>query len=121
MEIKLLALVLITLSVASWDAAEGRSLRSSTTPLNRYSFPPDFDFGVASSAYQYEGAVEEGGRAPSIWDRFTHEFPERTSMDNGDVAVDFYHRYKEDIKLMKEMNLDTFRFSLSWSRILPSK
>ncbi|XP_010497097.1 PREDICTED: beta-glucosidase 32-like, partial [Camelina sativa] len=120
MEIKLLALVLITLSVASWDAAQGRSLRSPTAPLNRYSFPPDFDFGVASSAYQYEGAVEEGGRAPSIWDRFTHEFPERTSMDNGDVAVDFYHRYKEDIKLMKEMNLDTFRFSLSWSRILPS-
>ncbi|EOA22623.1 hypothetical protein CARUB_v10003292mg, partial [Capsella rubella] len=96
MAIKLISLVVITLCVASWDAAEGiRSFRSpTTTPLNRYSFPPHFDFGVATSAYQYEGAVEEGGRTQSIWDKFTHEFPERTNMDNGDIAVDFYHRYK---------------------------
>ncbi|XP_006289725.2 beta-glucosidase 32 [Capsella rubella] len=122
MAIKLISLVVITLCVASWDAAEGiRSFRSpTTTPLNRYSFPPHFDFGVATSAYQYEGAVEEGGRTQSIWDKFTHEFPERTNMDNGDIAVDFYHRYKDDIKLVKEMNMDSFRFSLSWSRILPS-
>ncbi|XP_010493616.1 PREDICTED: beta-glucosidase 31-like [Camelina sativa] len=119
MEIKVIALV-FTLCVASWDTVEGRSFRFSTTPLNRYSFPPHFDFGVASSAYQYEGAAKEGGRTQSIWDNFTHAFPERTSMDNGDVAVDFYHRYKEDVQLMKGMNIDSFRFSLSWSRILPS-
>ncbi|CAD5332582.1 unnamed protein product [Arabidopsis thaliana] len=103
MAIKLIALV-ITLCVASWDVAQGRSLRFSTTPLNRYSFPPHFDFGVASSAYQYEGAVEEGGRSLSIWDNFTHAFPERTNMDNGDVAVDFYHRYKAMGRCSKWVN-----------------
>ncbi|ESQ39079.1 hypothetical protein EUTSA_v10001744mg [Eutrema salsugineum] len=112
--------LLVTLFVASWAVSKGRSLSFSTKPLDRYSFPPGFSFGVASSAYQYEGAVKEGGRTQSIWDNFTHAYPERTNMDNGDIAVDFYHRYKDDIKLIKEMNMDTFRFSISWSRILPS-
>ncbi|XP_023639781.1 beta-glucosidase 31 [Capsella rubella] len=114
-----LALIL-TFFLASCAVSNGTSLTFSTKSLDRYSFPPDFSFGVASAAYQYEGAVEEGGRTPSIWDNFTHTYPERTHMDNGDIAVDFYHRYKDDIKLIKEMNMDTFRFSISWSRILPS-
>ncbi|XP_023632558.1 beta-glucosidase 32 [Capsella rubella] len=114
-------LALVILFVASWDVAKGRSLTFSTkSSLDRYSFPPGFSFGVASSAYQYEGATEEGGRTPSIWDNFTHAYPERTNMNNGDIAVDFYHRYKDDIKLIKYMNMDSFRFSISWSRILPS-
>jgi beta-glucosidase len=97
-----------------------------TTPqigsLNRNDFPKGFIFGTASSAYQYEGAASEGGRGPSIWDTFTHRYPQKIGDgNNGDVAVDSYHRYKEDVGIMKDMNLDAYRFSISWSRILPSK
>ncbi|GMN57298.1 hypothetical protein TIFTF001_026408 [Ficus carica] len=89
--------------------------------LNRSSFPADFIFGTASSSYQYEGAVKEGGRGPSIWDTFTHKYPEKIKDgSNGDVANDEYHRYKEDVGIMKEMNLDAYRFSISWSRLLPN-
>ncbi|BAT91791.1 hypothetical protein LR48_Vigan05g196900 [Vigna angularis] len=88
--------------------------------LNRNSFPPDFVFGTSSAAYQFEGAAFEGGRKPSIWDVFTHRYPEKIrDKSNGDVAVDQYHRYKEDIKIMKDMNMDAYRFSISWPRILP--
>ncbi|XP_021908972.1 beta-glucosidase 32-like [Carica papaya] len=94
--------------------------RTETTSFNRYSFPDDFLFGTASSSYQFEGAIEEDGRTASIWDTFAHTFPERNNFSNGDVAVDFYHRYKSDIKLMKDLNMDVFRLSISWSRILPN-
>ncbi|XP_020240172.1 cyanogenic beta-glucosidase [Cajanus cajan] len=88
--------------------------------LNRHSFPPGFIFGAGSSSYQFEGAATEGGRGPSIWDTFTHEHPENIEDgSNGDVAIDTYHRYKEDVGIMKDMNLDSYRFSISWSRILP--
>ncbi|CAL0332467.1 unnamed protein product [Lupinus luteus] len=89
--------------------------------LNRTSFPKGFVFGTASSSYQYEGAAKEGGRGPSIWDEFTHKYPEKIEdRSNGDVANDEYHRYKEDVGIMKHMNLDAYRFSISWSRILPN-
>ncbi|KAK7262568.1 hypothetical protein RJT34_30142 [Clitoria ternatea] len=88
--------------------------------LNRTSFPPAFIFGAGSSAYQFEGAVNEGGRGESIWDTYTHKHPERIrDRSNGDVTVDQYHRYKEDVGIMKDMNLDSYRFSISWPRILP--
>ncbi|GAB4832682.1 Beta-glucosidase 17 [Ancistrocladus abbreviatus] len=88
--------------------------------LSRSDFPKDFIFGVGSSAYQYEGAAFEDGRKASIWDTFTHEHPEKIADHSiGDVADDFYHRYKEDVKLMKEIGLEYFRFSISWSRIIP--
>ncbi|KAF7805370.1 beta-glucosidase 12-like [Senna tora] len=88
--------------------------------LNRSSFPHGFIFGTASSSYQYEGAAHVGGKGPSIWDAYTHKHPERIKdRSNGDVAVDEYHRYKEDVRIMKEMNWDAYRFSISWSRILP--
>jgi len=76
-------------------------------------------WSVASAAYQVEGAWNEGGRSPSIWDEFAHTPGKVHDNENGDVAVDFYHRYLEDIALMKEMGVDYFRFSISWSRILP--
>ncbi|XP_002513440.2 beta-glucosidase 12 isoform X2 [Ricinus communis] len=89
--------------------------------FNRSNFPTGFIFGTASSAYQYEGASKEGGKGPSIWDTFTHTNPGKIKDgSNGDVAVDQYHRYKEDVKIMKEMGLDAYRFSISWSRILPN-
>ncbi|KAE8682964.1 Beta-glucosidase 24 [Hibiscus syriacus] len=89
--------------------------------LSRKSFPAGFLFGTASSSYQYEGAAKGGGRGPSIWDTFTHKHPEKIADgSNGDVAVDSYHRYKEDVGIMKEMGLDAYRFSISWSRILPN-
>ncbi|KAL2328841.1 hypothetical protein Fmac_022268 [Flemingia macrophylla] len=89
--------------------------------LNRDSFPPGFIFGAGSSSYQFEGAAKEGGRGTSIWDTFTHESPERIlDGSNGDVAIDAYHRYKEDVNIIKDMNLDSYRFSISWSRILPN-
>ncbi|XP_050276671.1 beta-glucosidase 12-like isoform X2 [Quercus robur] len=88
--------------------------------INRTSFPSDFIFGTASSAYQYEGAAHEDGREPSIWDTLTHEHPERiTDESTGDVANDQYHRYKGDVRIMKKMGLDGYRFSISWSRVLP--
>ncbi|MCD7460081.1 hypothetical protein HAX54_042813 [Datura stramonium] len=91
-----------------------------SVPFNRSSFPTDFIFGTASAAYQYEGAANEDGKGPSIWDTFTHNHPERIAdHSNGDVAIDFYHRYKDDIKLMKYEGLNGFRFSISWSRVLP--
>ncbi|CAH8357465.1 unnamed protein product [Eruca vesicaria subsp. sativa] len=88
--------------------------------LDRHSFPDGFIFGTAASAYQYEGATDEGGKSPAIWDHFSRTYPERTKMHNADVAIDFYHRYKDDIKLMKELNMDAFRYSISWARLIPS-
>ncbi|KAF3958079.1 hypothetical protein CMV_016971 [Castanea mollissima] len=91
-----------------------------TASLNRTSFPKDFIFGTASAAYQYEGAAKEGGRGPSTWDIFTHRYPGKIKDgSNGDVAVDQYHRYKGDVRIMKKMGLDAYRFSISWSRVLP--
>ncbi|KAM7494433.1 hypothetical protein LguiB_029042 [Lonicera macranthoides] len=82
-------------------------------------FPPDFLFGVATSAYQVEGACNEGGRGPSIWDAFSHTEGKICDGTNGDVAVDQYHRYKEDIDLISKLGFGAYRFSLSWSRIFP--
>ncbi|CAH2063050.1 unnamed protein product [Thlaspi arvense] len=85
--------------------------------FTRNDFPEDFLFGAATSAYQWEGAVDEDGRTPSVWDTFSHS----DNKGNGDIACDGYHKYKEDVKLMAEMGLEAFRFSISWSRLIPSK
>ncbi|KAJ1389836.1 Glycosyl hydrolases family 1, N-terminal conserved site [Sesbania bispinosa] len=87
------------------------------TDINRQSFPKGFVFGTASSAFQYEGAVKEDGRGPSVWDTFSHSPGKIVDRSNADVAVDQYHRYEEDIQLMKDMGMDAYRFSISWSRI----
>ncbi|KAK9912328.1 hypothetical protein M0R45_036196 [Rubus argutus] len=89
-------------------------------PFNRSSFPSGFLFGIGSAAYQSEGAALIDGRGPSIWDTFVRKHPEKIKdHSTGDVANDFYHHYKEDIKLMKKIGLDSFRLSISWSRLLP--
>lgn len=82
-------------------------------------FQRDFLWGCASSAYQIEGGAREGGRGESIWDRFCREEGRVLNGDTGDMACDFFHRYKEDIALMKQMGIQAYRFSLSWPRILP--
>ncbi|CAI9096483.1 OLC1v1032644C1 [Oldenlandia corymbosa var. corymbosa] len=88
--------------------------------INRSSFPQGFVFGTASSAYQYEGAVNTDGRGPTIWDKFAHSFGKVLDFSNADVAVDQYHRYNEDIKLMKDMGMDAYRFSIAWTRLFPN-
>ncbi|KAL5705692.1 beta-glucosidase [Ranunculus cassubicifolius] len=86
--------------------------------LSKLDFPPEFVFGAGTSAYQVEGAVAEDGRKPSIWDTFTHQ-GRSYDKHTGDIASDQYHHYKEDVKLMYEMGLDAYRFSISWSRLIP--
>ncbi|KAK4253658.1 hypothetical protein QN277_010305 [Acacia crassicarpa] len=96
------------------------ALFDSVDCINPSSFPPDFKFGTSSAAYQYEGAALQEGKGPSIWDIFTHTYPERIAdHSNGDVATDSYHRYKEDVAIMKDIGFNSYRFSISWSRILP--
>jgi beta-glucosidase len=83
-------------------------------------FPADFLLGSATASYQIEGAVSEDGRGPSIWDTFSHTPGKIDSDDNGDIADDHYHRYESDLDLMKELGLEAYRFSISWSRIQPT-
>jgi beta-glucosidase len=83
-------------------------------------FTKDFKFGVATSAYQIEGAAVEEGRTPSIWDTFCRTPGKVYEGQSGDIACDHYHRYKEDVRLMKEMGVNSYRFSIAWSRIFPA-
>jgi beta-glucosidase len=83
------------------------------------SFPADFLWGAATSAYQIEGATHEDGRADSIWDTFASTPGATFRGETGQMAADHYHRMQEDVDLMAELNLNAYRFSLSWSRILP--
>ena len=82
-------------------------------------FPDGFLWGSATASYQVEGAVKEDGRGTTIWDTFSHTPGKTHDGDTGDVADDDYHRYKEDIAIMKELGLKTCRFSIAWSRIFP--
>lgn len=82
-------------------------------------FPKDFAWGAATSAYQIEGAVKEDGKGEHIWDVYTKEPGKIYSGHTGEIACDHYHRYKEDVQLMKEMGLKAYRFSIDWSRVLP--
>lgn len=93
-------------------------LVSALDDYTRADFPEGFVFGAGTSAYQVEGAVFEDGRTPSIWDTFNHAGYMHGA--NGDQACDHYHKYKEDVKLMAEIGLEAYRFSISWSRLIPN-
>ncbi|HUH97953.1 MAG TPA: GH1 family beta-glucosidase [Anaerolineales bacterium] len=82
-------------------------------------FPKNFVWGAATSAYQIEGAWQADGKGPSIWDAFSHQGGKVANNENGDIAVDHYHRYKDDVKMMAELGLRAYRFSIAWTRILP--
>ncbi|MEP7285127.1 MAG: GH1 family beta-glucosidase [Chloroflexota bacterium] len=82
-------------------------------------FPEDFSWGVATSSYQIEGAATEGGRGESIWDRFSHTPGKVLNGDTGDIACNHYHLYRDDVKLMGELGVLAYRFSIAWSRVIP--
>jgi beta-glucosidase len=82
-------------------------------------FPADFVWGAATASYQIEGAATDDGRGESIWDRFSATPGNVRNGDTGAVACDFYHRYGDDIRLMRELGIDAFRFSIAWPRVLP--
>ena len=92
-------------------AAQGDALRA---------FPPGFIWGTATASYQVEGAVKEDGRGPSIWDTFSHTPSKVVNNANGDVANDHYHRYKDDVQLMKALGVKAYRFSIAWPRVFPN-
>jgi beta-glucosidase len=87
--------------------------------MSEGTFPPDFVWGVATSAYQIEGAVAEGGRGPSIWDTFSHTPGAVDNDDTGDEACDHYHRWREDLDLMVDLGIRSYRFSVAWPRVMP--
>ncbi|GLT81820.1 hypothetical protein SLE2022_002510 [Rubroshorea leprosula] len=110
LRLNLLLFFLVTLAVVVYGAEQYRR--------DDFPSPPGFVFGAATSAYQVEGAAEQDDRTPSIWDTFAHA----GYMDgaNGDIACDGYHKYKEDIQLMVDTSLEAYRFSISWSRLIPN-
>lgn len=87
--------------------------------MSKVSFPEDFLWGTATASYQIEGARDEGGKGESIWDRFSHTPDKIKNNETGDVACDHYHRYRDDVALMRDLKLNAYRFSISWPRILP--
>jgi beta-glucosidase len=96
----------------------GNLLKS--VPLRKSDFGNDFKWGTATSAYQIEGAWDADGKGPSIWDTFSQKPKNIKDGTNGNVSCDFYNRYPQDLRLLKELGFSVFRFSLSWSRLFPS-
>ncbi|MGC2474400.1 MAG: family 1 glycosylhydrolase, partial [Candidatus Sulfotelmatobacter sp.] len=90
------------------------------SPPAQATFPKGFFWGTATASYQIEGAWKEDGKGESIWDRFTHTPGKIKNGDTGDIACDSYHRWGDDIALMRAMNLNSYRFSIAWPRVQPS-
>jgi beta-glucosidase len=87
--------------------------------MTSYQFPEDFEWGAATAAYQIEGAAQEDGRKPSVWDVFSQKRGRTRNRDTGTIACDHYHRYEQDVKLMADLGIKHYRFSISWCRVVP--
>lgn len=98
----------------------GATLTDALADEQLAAFPADFAWGAATSAYQIEGAVAEGGRGPSIWDSFAHTPGRTIGGEHGDVACDHYRRWESDVDVMGDVGLTAYRLSLSWSRLQPT-
>ena len=111
----------IALGLAASPTAIAQTQAPQTNPTQHSAprFPDGFYWGVATASYQIEGAWNEDGKGPSIWDTFAHTPGKIKNGDTGDVAIDHYHRYKEDVRVMKDMGVNAYRFSISWPRIFP--
>ena len=92
-------------------------LPTAKTEMGPVSFPKNFWWGTSTAAYQIEGAWNEDGKGESIWDRFSHTPHKIKNGDNGDVACDHYHRYREDLSIMRSLGMTSYRFSIAWTRI----
>lgn len=101
-------------------ATAAKTTKAAPTGTKSLKFPKGFLWGSATAAYQIEGAAFEGGRTACIWDTFCAAEGKVKNGDNGTVACDHYHRFKEDVKIMKKLGLPAYRFSISWSRLLPA-
>ena len=104
-------------AIAANAAAPARA-QTAAPPAQR-GFPPGFLWGTATASYQVEGASQEDGRGESIWDRFAHTPGKTRNGDTGDVADDHYHRYRQDVALMKALGARAYRFSIAWPRVFP--
>lgn len=111
-------LVFLLSSQTSAQVVDGIRISSVTSQVSRQDFPARFLFGASTSAYQVEGAAAEDGRKPSVWDTFVHDGKSFFN-GTGDIASDQYHKYKDDVQLMRKLGIDAYRFSISWSRIIP--
>ena len=119
-----------TFAKIAGTAALASTTSTALTPLGRTEaamqntqareFPKGFLWGSATASYQVEGAASEDGRGPSIWDTFSHTPGKVVENATGDVADDHYHRYKEDVQLMKSLGVKTYRFSIAWPRVFPN-
>jgi len=107
---------------AALASGSGKGLAGAAPPADlpaAYRFPDSFVWGCATASYQVEGAVHEDGRKPSVWDTFTHQPGHIAQGHTGDVAADQYHRYAQDIQLMKGLGVKAYRFSIAWPRVFP--
>ncbi|MET3979829.1 beta-glucosidase [Mucilaginibacter sp. UYP25] len=90
------------------------------TPLSKQLFGDDFAWGVSTAALQIEGSCDADGKGPSIWDTYSNRKGKILNGDKPSIACDFYNRYREDVDLIKQLNIPNFRFSIAWSRVLPN-
>lgn len=100
--------------VVSYDSSTGHDLTVQEFPL-----PANFAWGTATAAYQIEGGASQDGKGKSIWDTYSHLEPSRTNGENADVSCDHYNRMPKDVELMASLDVDVYRFSIAWSRIIP--